>query len=207
MEDLKDIIISTALDKFKQYGIKSISVDDICREIGISKKTFYNYYPGKEELVASVLNRMNQQIDTNARKYMEGKTALECMRIITEMPNKMGDVHKIPTFSYDLRKYYPKLYKQHIQNVHKGVKEIIMIHLQQGKDEGVYRQDLDVEMCALMFSLIQQGFIRNEEEIRTISPKRLMTFAMESFIRSIISEEGVRQLNANGDTITKHTNK
>lgn len=194
MKDIKDKIVSTSLDLFKQYGIRSVSVDDICREIGMSKKTFYLYFPKKEDLVAAVLEKMNSHTRQCAENFMQGKTALECIRQLMEMHSKVGDVHKVPAFSYDLQKYYPQLYKEHIKNVHAGTKDILMRHLQQGKDEGVYREDLDVEICAVMYSLIQQAFIRNEDEMKYISPRRLVRFTMESFFRSIVSEEGVRQV-------------
>ncbi|MBQ8099983.1 MAG: TetR/AcrR family transcriptional regulator [Paludibacteraceae bacterium] len=193
MEDIKQQIITTALEQFKQYGIKSVSVDDLSRLLGMSKKTFYQYFPGKDELVAAVLESMNGAVRISAEHYMQGKSALECIRMLLDLHQKVGDVHKEPAFAYDLRKYYPQLYKQHVRNVHEGTKAILMRHLQQGIDEGIYRSDLDVETCAVMYSLIQQAFVRNEDEIRSVSPKRLMQFTMESFFRSIVSEEGVRR--------------
>ena len=194
MEEQQKQIITTASKLFKQYGIKSVSVDDICREMGISKKTFYVYFPCKEEVVAGVLQSMNDDVKCNTAKYMLGKSAIECMLIIMTLHNKVSDVHKVPPFLYDLKKYYPKLYKKHIRNVHEETKGVLRKHLQQGVDEGVYRSDLDVETCAIMFSLIQQSIIRNEDEIQDVSPKRLVRFTLESFVRSIISEEGSRQI-------------
>ena len=120
---------------------------------------------------------------------MRGKTALECVKMMLDMHHNISDVHKEPAFGYDLRKYYPRLYKEHIREVQEDTKELLMRHLQQGKDEGVYREDLDVEMCAVMYSIIQQAFVRNADEIRTVSPKRLVRFTMESFFRSIISDK------------------
>lgn len=204
MEDQKQQIINKALEQFKQFGIKSVSVDDICRELGMSKKTFYIFFPGKDELVAEVLQKMNYDVECAAGKYMHGKSALECIRIIMNMHENVSDVHREPPMLYDLKKYYTKLYKQHIFNVHKGTKEILVRHLQQGVDEGVYRSDLDVEMCAIMFSLIQQSFIRNEEDMKNINPRRLARFTMESFVRSIVSEEGARQIE---ETINNNKNK
>ncbi len=193
MEEQKQQLVTTALEKFKKYGIRSVSIEDICREIGMSKKTFYQYFQGKEELVAEVLQEMNRCVRHNAEEYVKGKTALECVKTVRNLHYDISDIHKEPAFSYDLRKYYPRLYKEHIHNVHKNTKEILMQHLQQGINEGVYRADLDIEMCAVMYSIIQQAFVRNEDEIQSISPKRLVRFTMESFFRSIISEKGIKE--------------
>ena len=192
---MEEQIIKTALEQFKRYGIKSVSIDDICRQLSMSKKTFYQYFPGKEELVAAVLDYMNHYSLHVAESFMQGKSALECVRMLVDMHEKVSDVHKEPPFNYDLQKYYPQLYKKHVEHIHAGTKQILMRHLQQGKDEGVYREDLDVEMCAVMYALIQQAFVRNQDEIHSVSPKRLIRFMMESFLRSIISEEGKKQLN------------
>lgn len=194
MEEQKELIVKTALEQFKKYGIKSVSIDDICRQMSMSKKTFYQYFPGKEELVAIVLQYMNKCVEGMAQKMMEGKSTIECVRMLVDMHQKASDVHKEPPFHYDLEKYYPQLYREHVRNIHLGTKQILMQHLQQGKDEGIYREDLDVEMCAVMYSIIQQAYVRNEDEIHTVSPKRLMRFMMESFLRSIVSEEGKKQL-------------
>ncbi|MBR1929221.1 MAG: TetR/AcrR family transcriptional regulator [Paludibacteraceae bacterium] len=206
MEEQKQLIINTALEQFKKYGIRSVSIDDISRQLSMSKKTFYQFFPGKEELVAAVLEQMIIRSKQYAEKYMKGKTAIECISMIMDIHNKVSDVHKEPSFSYDLRKYYPQLYKEHIHNVNLSTKEVIMHHLQQGKDEGVYREDLDVEMCAVMYSLIQQAIMRNEYEIRTVSPKRLIRFTMESFFRSIISEEGIKKAQLLYDKIKINNN-
>ena len=190
MEGQKLLIINTALEHFKRYGIKSISVDDLTHSLGMSKKTFYQYFPGKEELVKTVLDEMNNRAYHQALDYMKGKSAVQCIRLLMDMHKKAGEVHKEPAFAYDLRKYYPSLYKKHIADIHLNIKDVLMRHLKQGIDEGVYRADLDVEMCAVMYSLIQQAFMRRENEIQDINPKRLIAFTLDSFLRSIVSEEG-----------------
>lgn len=193
MEEQKQLIINKALEQFKQYGIKSVSVDDISRLMGMSKKTFYQYFPGKDELVAAALTQINENIRIASENYMKGKSALKCVSMLLDMPKKVGDVYKESSFVHDLRKYYPALYKEHIRNIHQSTKQILMQHLSQGVEEGIYRKDLDIETCAVMYSLIQQAFIRNQDEIRSVSAKRLLQFTMESFIRSIVSEEGKKQ--------------
>lgn len=204
MEEQKQQIINKSLEQFKQYGIKSVSIDDICHEMGMSKKTFYVYFPGKEELVAEVLETISNNVRTNAEKFMCGKSALECIRMIINMHDKVSDVRKEPPLLYDLKKYYPQLYKDHIHNVHKNIKDILNYHLQQGKQEGVYRSDLDVEMCATMFALIQQSLMTGKEDLRNINPRRLVQFTMESFFRSIVSEEGAVRIR---ETMMNNNNK
>lgn len=191
---MEEQIIIKTLEQFKLYGIKSVSIDDICRQLGISKKTFYQYFPSKEELVARVLRYINEQSDKAIQKMLHGKQAIDCIKMIVEKHQKMSDVHKRPPFLYDLQKYYPQLFKAHIQNIHSHTMIMLVEHLNQGIKEGVYRQDLDVEMCATMYSIVQQAIINNSDEIHGVNHKRLSKFMMSSFLRSIVSEEGADKL-------------
>ena len=68
MENQKQQIIKTAGEMFFRLGIRSVSIDDICRELGMSKKTFYVYFAGKDELVAQLLQ---SNIDCMAVKLRE----------------------------------------------------------------------------------------------------------------------------------------
>lgn len=194
MDEVKRQIIQTATEQFKRYGIKSVSIDDLSRQIGISKKTFYVYFTGKEDLVGAVLASMNEHIRIEADKYMSGKSAAECIHGLTLMHDKVKDVLKIPTFAYDLKKYYHTLYLSYVREVRDNTQKLLTRHLQQGIDEGIYRQDLDVDMCALMYTMLQQSFMRDIQTPDNINPKRFMRFAVESFFRSIVSEEGRQQL-------------
>ena len=194
MEEQRQQIVTTALELFKKYGIKSVSIDDISHQMSMSKKTFYQYFPGKDQLVEAVLKHMRESIQEVAYKYMTDKSAVECIKMLLEMHDKVSDVHKEPPFFFDLQKYYPQLYKDHVKSIHLITKTILVQHLQQGIAEGVYRSDLDVEMCAVMYSLIQQAYVKNDTAIQSVSPKRLIRFMMESFFRSIVSEEGRKQI-------------
>ena len=59
MDEQRNKIIDLALERFKQYGIRSVSIDDLCHELGMSKKTFYVYFKQKDELVQDVLRSMH----------------------------------------------------------------------------------------------------------------------------------------------------
>lgn len=194
MEEQKELIIKTALEKFKQFGIRSVSIDDLCRELGMSKKTFYVYFKQKDDLVIEVLRYMHETQHCEIEKYVEGRSALECVRMLIQMPVKFGDVHKEPPFGYDLQKYYPNIYKEHITHIRRTTREFITAHLRQGIAEGVYREDLDVEVCSVFFVMMQQAYIQNINKVHNVSPKRFFIFALDSFLRTVLSEEGGRKV-------------
>ena len=190
MDDIKQKIVETAFGLFKQYGIRSVSIDDICRSLGMSKKTFYQYFPGKKELIEEVLLYLEHRGSEMMCNYTENKSVIECVRQLQKIHSNIETVKDKPTFHYDLKKYYPQLYKQYIHNVHEDIRSFLESHLRQGIKEGVYRKDLDVEMCAIMYSLIQYVFVLKDKEMENIDVKRLMKFSLSSFFRSILSPKG-----------------
>ena len=102
-EDQKVHIIKTAGELFFRLGIRSVSIDDICRELGISKKTFYVYFDSKDELVAQLL-------DANLR-YISGKMEEELVQIFLKRQEaEKNDVRRVPQLVYDLKKTSEALY-------------------------------------------------------------------------------------------------
>ncbi len=193
-EQQREQIIQLAMKDFRHLGVRSMSVDDVSRQLGISKKTFYKYFANKEELVEAVLQSIRNNVVLYVTKFFKGKSAIECIRSLIELHAKVDSIHKDPPFEYDVKKYYPNLYKQHIQYVHDFTRQTLENHLRQGIEEGIYRKDLDVEMYALLFSLIQLGVMRNEDNICEVNPHRIIRTFFDSFFRSILSDEGMTEV-------------
>lgn len=194
MDEQRNKIIDLALERFKQYGIRSVSIDDLCHELGMSKKTFYVYFKQKDELVQDVLRSMHENHCNKIDQAFSGKSTLECVRQMMDFMQSFSDVHQEPPFAYDLQKYYPDLYREHIDEVRRTTRDFITRHLEQGIAEGVYRSDLDIEMCSIFFVLMQQAYIQNINHVHNVSPKRVATFTIDSFLRTVLSEEGQRQV-------------
>ena len=73
MTDMKEEILKVAAEKMQNVGIRSLSIDDICRLLGISKKTFYVYFETKESLVEEMLRRQEQMMTAKVMKSAAGK--------------------------------------------------------------------------------------------------------------------------------------
>ena len=79
MENVREEIIGLAMEKMRQVGIKSISIDDLCHEIGISKKTFYVYFAAKDDLIAEMLRKHEESLMNNVEQAVAGKTVLDLL--------------------------------------------------------------------------------------------------------------------------------
>lgn len=197
-EDQKVHIIKTAGELFFRLGIRSVSIDDICRELGISKKTFYVYFDSKDELVAQLL-------DANVR-YIEGKmeelVQLQNFRKLVQIFLKRqeaekNDVRRVPQLVYDLKKYYPRQFADFQTKCFEAQKEYLQRYLQQGVAEGLVRDDLDIELTAVLFAKIHNDAIRDFEQIEEHghSMHKLGHTAMDIFVRGVLSEEGLKLYN------------
>ena len=97
MEEHTKNIIQVAYLKFTQFGIRSISIDDICNELRISKKTFYQIFPKKEDLVEAVLQFQLTLEKENFEKIQRNKNAIEALVTIIKELRKITN-ENVPTF-------------------------------------------------------------------------------------------------------------
>ena len=191
-------IIKTAGDMFFRLGIRSVSIDDICHELGMSKKTFYVYFASKDELVEQLLQA---NIDYMASK-MEGllKTGdfkQLVAKFIKHQEAEKNDVRRVPQLVYDLKKYYPRQFAQFQVNCFETQKEYIQRYLEMGQKAGLVRANLNIELVAVLFAKIHSDAIRDFEEIEGHGHNmhQLGHTAMEVFVRGVLSEEGLKLYN------------
>jgi AcrR family transcriptional regulator len=197
-EDQKLHIIKTAGDMFFRLGIRSVSIDDICREMGMSKKTFYVYFESKDELVAQLL-----QSNIN---YMAGKME-ELLRLhdftklisvfLKRQEAEKNDVRRVPQLVFDLKKYYPRQFEEFQHNCFETQKRYIMRYLEQGRKQGLVRTNLDIELTAVLFAKIHSDAIRDLEVIEAHGHNmhQLGHTAMDLFARGVLSDEGLALYN------------
>ena len=194
-EDPKVHIIRTAGELFFRLGIRSVSIDDICRELGMSKKTFYVYFASKDELIEQML-----QANIN---YMEGKMKdlldLNDFRhlvkaFVKHQEAEKNDVRRVPQLVYDLKKYYPRQFADFQVNCFETQKTYLKKYLEQGVSEGLVRADLNIELTAVLFAKIHSDAIRDFEviEAHNHNMHQLAHTAMDVFVRGILSDEGLK---------------
>lgn len=144
-------IMEKASAVFMRLGIKSVTLDDLARELGISKKTFYKYFEDKNDLVRAIITAKTE-LDKSIciMSIQSSSNAIESLYNITS--NVIQNFSNInPSVFYDLRKYHPDAWE--IMHNHKDhfVKEMIINNVKRGITEGYYRQELDPEIMARLY--------------------------------------------------------
>lgn len=133
---------------FMQYGLRSVSMDDIAGNLGMSKKTIYQYYADKDELIEAVINdelkrsqhicEQDQQHSNNA--IHEIFLALE---MVIDMMKSMN-----PSLIYDMQKYHPKAFQKFQQHKNEYLYNVIRVNLERGILEGLYRDDINLNILS-----------------------------------------------------------
>lgn len=145
METKQRILLKTH-ELFFKYGIRSVSMDDIAAQLGMSKKTLYLSYSDKEELVAEVFSKV---IEGNKyRCCTDRERALDPIHeiflafdMVQEMFSNMN-----PAVLYDLEKYHPNVFTKMHEFKYGFLYQMIKSNLEKGKKEELYREDIDVEV-------------------------------------------------------------
>ena len=144
----KQRIQKAAHDLVMQYGIRSVSMDDIAANLGMSKKTIYLYYKDKDELIDSVVEEVihsNQCQCNNDRDNADNAVheIFQVMEMMTEMFKTMN-----PSILFDMQKYHPVAYQRFQKHRNEYLYNVCRQNLERGIEEGLYRPEVNVEIMA-----------------------------------------------------------
>ena len=148
MKSQKQELIIAAYNQFKQFGFKSVTMDDIARSTGISKKTIYTHFKDKDELVLESVKHMinDNECQTNDA-FVKAKNAVDQIISILIIMEKM--VRGMNLVCYlDLQRYYPTAYKYLNKHKESYIFQCISDNLKQGIAEGLYRDDIDIAIIS-----------------------------------------------------------
>jgi AcrR family transcriptional regulator len=192
MEDKKDYILKKSGELYFKFGIKSVTMDDVASELGLSKKTLYQYFKDKADLISQVIDYYikNPQFCLNSIDNVNAIDGYFALRL--HIIYILKYFHN--TIEHDLKKLYPKLYRK----VHKMKRERIFSNtvenLKAGITEGLYRDDLDVEVIAklqvgrMLLTLNPENEIFTERETGSIE---LFDKVIEYHMHAVCTEKGL----------------
>jgi len=149
--NLRDKLISAALELFLTYGTKRVSMDDICKNLGISKKTIYNFVANKEELVKFVIEDYLAH-DRETINKISANSENAVLEIINITEHSLNFIKKIGTsIIFDLKKYHPEIWESTGRSHFKFIEEKIFQNLLRGQQEQLYRQEFNPEIIAKLY--------------------------------------------------------
>ena len=195
MEQTKSDIINTAADLFKKYGLRSVSIDDVCKELRISKKTFYNYFKQKEQLIEEVLCYFHEE---NKKKNKmpclemgEGRNIINFLvdydktfKTLLEQNKKYFSLY------YDLEKYYPLILRRRLESTRQDREDMIKSVILKGLEEKIFREDIDVDLM-VEYVAMQFQTILNLPDKKNSDLFQRFRFFKDLLIRILANEKGM----------------
>jgi AcrR family transcriptional regulator len=143
-------LIKGAREMFFRYGVKAITMDDIAKQLGISKKTIYQFFPNKDSLICEVSRTfLKEQEETVALLAEQSRDPVdEILKLAEHMAVTFQNMN--PSLLFEIEKYHPSAYKIYLQHKNDCIKDSIVSNLEKGIKEGLFRKELNVEILAIL---------------------------------------------------------
>ena len=193
-DELKNIL-GKVRELYMKYGIKSITMDEVAMEIGISKKTLYQYVIDKDDLVGKIIdNEIIMRQEEICKCFRIGFNAIEELFEISIFMNKIIRDQN-PATEHDLKKYYPHHYQKIVKTRREGVYEYILLNLKKGKKEGLYRGEMNNEIIAKLYLSRSESIHLNDLfTVEEYTSLELFVELLTYHIRGIATEKGIAVL-------------
>jgi AcrR family transcriptional regulator len=137
-----------AKELFLRFGIRSVSMDDIATQLGMSKKTIYQYFTDKNELVDEVVEDDIQHMQADCvSSFAEAKDAIDEIFItVDRLMDQLSNMN--PMLIYDLEKFHVRAYQRFMEHKNKFLLQVIRRNMERGITEELYRPDLNVDVLS-----------------------------------------------------------
>ena len=188
-EMVKQRIIEEASELFGRSGVKSITMDDLARHLGISKRTIYENFKDKEELLIACVDAFHDE--SSERVFLEAGNVAEA---ILSMLQKSAEQAAQWQFNMvnDIRKYYPQVYKNHLIRLHHNERQNFERIVQRGISEDIFRSELNPEIIARFFCKMEEVVIaRIDKDLDKFSLADIFDNIVITILRGICTEKGI----------------
>ncbi len=193
---MRDKILHTATDLFLNLGFKSVTMDDLANEMGISKKTIYSHFENKTKLVEEATTQLFWEISDGIDEIVALKKnpIEELYEIKKFVMSKLKDEKASP--QYQLRKYYPKLFDTLRKKEFEVMQDCVVDNIKRGMDIGIYRENLNIQFVARIYFMGVLSLGDHDLFPSTMFTKvDLEDYYLEYHLRGIVTPEGRKILN------------
>jgi hypothetical protein len=192
MEENLKSLLERAREFFFKSDVGKVSIEDFCAKEGFTLECFYKCFKDKEDLIDKLLENERVSFENIFDEYdFEGMNAIDILLIVSnEVRKRFRSVN--PLVTYDIKKVYPEMYLKHIEARRDFIFGKIQINLQKGISQGVYRNDVSIELMA-------RGYISKLIDIhdpshfmpQAFSFATLFDIMFDNFIKGVANDEGL----------------
>lgn len=192
---MRQKLLHKASELFLTLGVKSVTMDDLAENMAISKKTIYEFYANKYDLVKATTEFIFEKIMLEIEQICDedNESSIKNLFAINKYVNKQlkEDINT----EYQLQKYYPDIYAELSAKKFKVIIEGITENLEKGVENGLYRKDINIPMVA-RFYYIGHTTLKNKEIFPSEHYKlnNIVKQYLIYHIRAIATEKGIEEL-------------
>jgi TetR/AcrR family transcriptional regulator, cholesterol catabolism regulator len=192
MEEKQRQILEGSYKIFITDGFKNISMEDLCRRLGISKKTLYRFFWNKSHLLTELNRYIYNQISKRIQQLeQKGLNAIDFLLELSKVTCETH-LHINPEMITEFKTWYPKEYEQYMSLKKELLVKTILRNLENGIKEGFYRKDLKLEIIAhLYFRKIEEFHMLSAEKSAGFTFPDIFRVMFENHIRGIANEKGI----------------
>lgn len=189
---MRQKIIDKATELFLNLGVKSVTMDDIANQLGISKKTIYVHFENKTKLVETstleMFDLISQGIDTICKL---NKNPIEEVYDIKKLVMTLLKDQKSSPY-HQLQKYYPKIFNSLKSKQYRLMEDCVAENLKRGIALGLYRDNIEIEVISKLY-YISILSIKDKQlfPLKNFSMSALMNHYLEYHVRGICTPKGL----------------
>ena len=194
--ETKDRILQGAEELFFKYGIKSITMDDIAKHLAISKKTIYQYFSDKNELVETLMTVKLKEDECEFKQIQQDadNMVVEVFNMMKHMGVMFSKVN--PNIFYDLQKYHPNAWKQFKNFKQDTMAKMVESSLERGMREGLVRPDLNAKILSrLRIEEVEMGFNSEIFPLDKFKMLEVQITMIDHFLYGICTLKGHKLIN------------
>ena len=191
MDEVKEKILVEAENLFMRYGFKSITMDDVSRELGVSKKTLYLHFADKHDLVNQCVEPHLEHLNLTCSNLMENREdPISALLSITEF--NIQQLQRVSQSSlYDLKKYFKGAWDKLMDNRNQFIYQNIKTNVELGVKKGLYRKDLNPEVVSMIYIhlvglVIDPAYHRDRE----MDLRKILLEIVSYHLNSVCTEKG-----------------
>ena len=191
--EIRDKIIQGAAEQFMLYGVRSVTMDDIAAALGMSKRTIYEHFTNKKELLSAVVDHVHHQQDCEERRLCENAATIldeffDLFNTLDERSQRNGK------FAFEVGKFYPEIYAEKFHAHHEKAIERLRERMTKGVEQGVILPTLNLEFSTYMLlEMIYNVITSGKRIVRMHIPiTDAFRYTIVYLLRGFSTDKGIR---------------
>ncbi len=189
--DIKQNILDKAESLFHRFGVRSITMDEIAREVSMSKKTLYQYFEDKDDIVnQTTAQHIGREMKEFEEAFIDSEDSIdEFIKLSVCFKRNISEMN--PSLLFDLQKYHPKSWQQWLKFKNDYIKNSIVRTINRGIEEGYFRKNLNADVLAVFrVEQLQMSFDNNIYPTNKYDFTEVQMMLFDHFVHGLLTPRG-----------------